>query len=213
MNSLRINSQRPAAAARIARPSVRPIGALRPAASLARLLAGEDNAAMSDPPKREWHQFSLRTLLLFVVVVSVIFAAMRIATPAWASAVISATVLTLLFSIVLAVFKRPFWIGFAICGTFYLGFVKTPFAKEFVDNLVTTHAVAFLRDRFHPYSDYPSTRLPGASAATQASANRASDDYDEMRRNTRLIGECLCTLILGTLGGTLARFAVRRPCP
>ena len=99
-------------------------------------------------------QFSLRAILLLFVAVSLAAAAMRFATAAWASAVVTATVLTLLVSVALAASsrgeRRSFWIGFAVCGAGYFGFITTPIASEYVERLATTKAVIFLCERIHP---------------------------------------------------------------
>ena len=92
------------------------------------LPAPADNSAMeaeptkAEPPKlkRRWFQFSLRALLIFVVAACFAFAAMKNATYAWTTGVVTVTVLVLIASIALAfsspIDRRPFWTGFAVCG-------------------------------------------------------------------------------------------------
>jgi hypothetical protein len=139
-------------------------------------------------------QFSLRTLLGIVVAVSFALAAMRSATEGWAITTVSVTVLLLLFSVVLAAYRRPFWVGFAICGIGYLMLTVIPFTSELNSFLVTSQSVWYLQTKLHPVTDYPA-------------AGRA---YGNMTEYFRLIGDCLWALILGTFGGMLARFAARR---
>jgi hypothetical protein len=154
---------------------------------------------------RHW-QFSLRTILLFVVAASLALAAMRYATPAWASAIITATVFTLLLSTALAACtrgdRRSFWFGFAICGIGYFAVVMTPVAPEIKEQLATTRAVTFLRDSFHPLENVASNQGYPPSPTTW--------EWDQMAVSFRLIGQCLWALILATLGGSLVRWIVLR---
>jgi hypothetical protein len=150
----------------------------------------------ADPHKRKrrWFQFSLRTLLIAVVAFSFALAAMRFATDGWAFATVSIAVFLLLFSVVQAVYGRPFWVGFSICVWGYLALMVTPLASELFSCLVTTQSVWFLQNRFHPLTGY----APGGT------------DYARMTGDFRLIGQCLWALILATIGGMIARFAAGR---
>jgi hypothetical protein len=151
-------------------------------------------------------QFSLRTILLFVVAASVALAAMRFATAAWVSVIVTATMLTLFVSVALAVCRRGerryFWIGFAICGTGYFAVAMTPF--QFVEHLATSKAVTFLRDKFHPYPYLPPLKNP-RDALERTTRDNLWRDYEERTANFRWIGECVWTLILATLGGMFVR--------
>ena len=164
-------------------------------------------------------RFRLRTLLLFIVAASFALAAMRFATAAWASAIVTATVLTLLVSIALAVCtsgeRRSFWIGFAICGNVYLLGVTESIkllAPEIVVNLATTRAVAFLRESFHPQRSYmdgqsPKPLLP--LLPSQESSQTTSDFYDRwsdgsyhvMAVNFDLIGQSIWALFSARSAG------------
>src|SRR5437868_8447080 len=110
---------------------------------------------------QRFFHFSLRTLLLFVVAASLALAAMRYATSAWASGIVTLTVLLLIASVALAGcsggVRRPFWVGFAICGIGYFALVMSPYplAPEILETLGTSRSVVFLRDKFHPAEDYP----------------------------------------------------------
>jgi hypothetical protein len=140
-------------------------------------------------------QFRLRTLMIGVVALSYALAAMRFATPAWATATVSVTVFLLLFSIVLAVYRRPFWVGFAICGNVYLAIAMMPVSpalmdlRNLIETLITTRSVRFLLQQFHP-NDLSS--------------------YSEHYSNFMQIGQCLWALIIATVGGMIARFAAGR---
>jgi hypothetical protein len=182
---------------------------------LLRLTTAKDNAAMEASRRI---QFSLRTLLIGVVAVAFVLAAMRSANSAWASAVVSITILWLVFSIVLAAYKQPFWIGFAICGISYFVLVESRFASEFVDRLFTTRSAASLRDLFHPQADYfppgwMEANLKGSGGGNnfnQIAVWNGNNKWQEMAENFRLMGICLWALILAALGGLLAQFAARR---
>lgn len=189
--------------------------------------------------RRHFFRFSLRTLLLFVFATSLALAAMRYATTAWASSVVTVTVLTLLASFVLAACRRgerrSFWIGIAICGTGYFVVVTSPYllAPEILRTLATSRAVALLRDNFHSPQGYPIPIDPGMYTAanpgrampagpfypvppdapllpSQAHSNDDTSDYATMTTNFLLIGQCIWTLIFAALGGMLARFAAGR---
>jgi hypothetical protein len=200
------------------------------------LPAPADNAAMeTEQPKtelpkrkRRWFQFSLRTLLIGVVAASLALAAMRYSTSAWTTGVVTVTILLLIASTALAfssrIDRRPFWIGFAVCGWAYLvvigstGFV----APEFALRLATTKSVEFLRDKFHPPEDFnePQQRFRFAPALpllpsqviknTYSYQTDTDNDYPAVAWNFLLIGHCLWAIILATLGGVLARFAAGR---
>jgi hypothetical protein len=187
--------------------------------------------------ERRRFQFSLRTLLIFIVAASLALAAMRYSTAAWTTGVVTVTILLLLGSIMLAFSsrsdRRPFWIGFAVCGVAYLivvgstGFV----APEFVLRLATTKSVEFLRDKLHPPSDFveylpggppgsPRQRvfyspalplLPSQVIKNTYSYQSDTDErYGAIAWNFLLIGDCLWALLLGMFGGMLAQFAARR---
>src|SRR5258708_23161288 len=69
-------------------------------------------------------RFRLRTLLLFVVAMSIASAARRWATFASACAIASTTAIALAGAMVLAIYAphstRPFWVGFVFVGGGYL---------------------------------------------------------------------------------------------
>ena len=180
----------------------------------------------AEPPKRKrrWFQFSLRTLLLFIVAASLALAAMRYSTSAWATGAVTLTVIILLFSAAIGASssgdRRAFWIGFAICGSGYL-VVTMSFVPEFVERLATSQAVAFLRDRFHPPSEFQSqpTLAPDTPAALMPSQLGIvpgssiplwlidfGEDYKMMSAHFVLIGQCTWALILATVGGMLTQF-------
>jgi hypothetical protein len=64
-----------------------------------------------------------------------------------------------------------------------------PFMSELRSFLITSELVWFLQQKIHP----------------EAGA------YSNIPEHLRLIGDCLWTLFLGTVGGTVAQFAASRP--
>ena len=149
------------------------------------------------PPPRRRFQFRLRTLMIGVVAASFAMAAIRYATIGWAIATVSVTVFSLLFSVVLAAYRRPFWVGFAICGIGYLMLAMVPFMSDLHDLLFTYRARTFLQTLLHSPADYP-----------------AAGAYGNFLYQFRFICECLWALVFALLGGMLARFAAgRSPCP
>ncbi len=170
-------------------------------------------------------QFSLRALLLGVVAVSFTLGAMRYATPAWTTGVVTFTILLLIASIALSITsridRRSFWIGFAVCGWAYLVVVGSAgvIAPEFALRLATTKSVEYLRDKFHPPDDFngpqqsfrfaPALPLLPSQVIKNTYGYQADTDkdYSAISWNLLLIGHCLWALIIASFGGVLARFA------
>jgi hypothetical protein len=149
---------------------------------------------MPDQPSPRRHfQFRLRTLMIAVTAAGLAMAALHFATSGWAIATVSVTVSLLLFSIVPAAYRRPFWVGFAICGIGYLVLMVASFASELRSYLITKQSVWFLQQMLHPVSNYP-----------------AAGAYELVPAEFNLIGDCLWALILGFAGGILAQFIATR---
>jgi hypothetical protein len=133
------------------------------------------------PSPRRRVQFRLRTLLIGVAAVAFGAAALRFG---WAKETISATVLLLLLSIVLAVYGRPFWMGFAICGVGYFLLTVGPFAQELHSSSITRDFAQLIRRLANPPIVY-------------------GNQFD-------LMCDSLWSLILGVVGGVLAQFTASR---
>jgi hypothetical protein len=129
-----------------------------------------------------------------MVAASLAFAAMKFATLGWAIATASVTVLLLLFSVVLAAYRRPFWVGFAICGIGYLMLAEMPFMSALRSFLITSQSVWFLLERLHPVTDYQFNR----------------DAYNLLAERFQVITDCFSALILASVGGLLAQFAAAK---
>jgi hypothetical protein len=157
-------------------------------------------------------QYRLRTILLLFVAASVALAAMRSASAAWASSIVTATVLAMLASIALAIGsgRRSFWIGFAVCGTGYFAVVMTPIPPQITDHLATSQAMRFLRDKFLPQPAYRMKNPPTPTASEYIAMSAEGEEWNSRATNFRWIGECIWTLILGALGGVLVRFVAGR---
>ena len=175
--------------------------------------------------KQRRFQFSLRALLVFIAAVSLALAAMRIATPGWASGAVSVTVGVFVIAIAIGIgssgVRRVFWVAFAACGSAYL-IVTMSFHQEFVEQLVTSKIVAAARDAFHPPSDFTNgpivqTPPPLVSRLTSGTPGIVygewlvvyGDDYAIMNTNFVLIGQCIWSLILAMLGGSVGRIVAR----
>lgn len=174
------------------------------------------------PAHNRRFQFSLRSLLIFIVAASLALAAMRFATDAWTTAVASVTILSLLFSVVLAVYARPFCVGFVICCGGYLLALSTPIAQSFTGGrLFTTQITTYLCDAIHPKTDYSFAEprgvpIPGGGGYTYPAVALppgkigTSQDYAKLTTNFSIIAHLLWSLILGAFGGMLAEFAAGR---
>jgi hypothetical protein len=146
---------------------------------------------MADQPTpRRRFQFRLRTLLIAVTAVSFGAAAIRFGTRGWVTGTVSVTVLLVLASVVLAAYRRPFWLGFAVFSSGYLMLTVSPFEFSKLHYLLfTSQSLQFLLEKLHdygPYNDGPNQFL--------------------------IMGECLWAIIIGFTGGMLAQFVAGRSC-
>jgi hypothetical protein len=90
-------------------------------------------------------RFHIGTLLILALILGVGFAALRESDETWDSSIFSLTLGMLLISILLAIHRtenrRAFWLGFALFGSAYLGFLLVPSIES---RLMTTKALDFL---------------------------------------------------------------------
>ena len=90
-------------------------------------------------------RFNIASLLGFILVLGVGFAALREASDLWESGVFTLTLAALLISILLAIHRtekrRAFWLGFAVFGSAYLGLSLVPSIEP---RLITTKVLAYL---------------------------------------------------------------------
>src|SRR5262245_1390595 len=98
-------------------------------------------------------RFSLLTLLVAVLLISVACAAVASGSDLWAWIVVTATVLALLIATVGALYlpgkRRAFAGGFAICGWGYLLLVQGPWSASVTPRLLTTVALNHLQSALH----------------------------------------------------------------
>jgi hypothetical protein len=90
-------------------------------------------------------RFHIGTLVILVLLLGVGFAALRESDETWDSGIFSLTLAVLLTSILLAIHRtekrRPFWLGFALFRSAYLGLSLVPSIES---RLITTHTLAYL---------------------------------------------------------------------
>ena len=88
-------------------------------------------------------RFSIRGLMVVIVLLCLAFAALRFPTPFWANVWYSVTVAALTLAVPAAVYRRgeqrAFWVGFATCGWLYFVLALAPwFQTEVGFQLATT---------------------------------------------------------------------------
>jgi hypothetical protein len=89
-------------------------------------------------------RFHLGTIVIFILLFAIAFAALRESNVTWDSSIFSLTLGVLLISTLLAIHRtesrRAFWLGFALSGSTYLGLSLFPSIET---RLITTKALAF----------------------------------------------------------------------
>ncbi len=160
-------------------------------------------------------QYSMRTLLLVALVVSLFCTALANPTQMWDEVIFTLTTAMLLTSAVMAaVGRRSFALGFAVTGWLYFALV---FIGNYREDMLTDRAVRWLCETLcddisvsNPYVDLNILTLPPPSELPT---------YTTAEPNPRLtvpayypiIGHCLFTLILATIGGLAATWLQRPP--
>jgi hypothetical protein len=78
-------------------------------------------------------RFSIRGLMVVIVLLCLAFAALRFHTPLWANIWFSSTLAALTLAVPAAVYRRgdqrAFWVGFAVCGWVYFILALAPWIK------------------------------------------------------------------------------------
>jgi hypothetical protein len=78
-------------------------------------------------------RFSIRGLMVVIVLLCLAFAALRFPTPLWANIWFSLTVAALTLAVPAAVYRRgdqrAFWVGFAVCGWVYFILALAPWMQ------------------------------------------------------------------------------------
>jgi hypothetical protein len=98
---------------------------------------------------------SIAGLMVVVLISALGVAALKAATPLWASIVLTTTLALLGLAILGAMFRsgdrRAFWAGFAVFGWGYLTLAFGPwFATEIEPKLATSLAIARMHEKLHP---------------------------------------------------------------
>jgi hypothetical protein len=88
-------------------------------------------------------RFSIRGLMVMIVLLCIAFAALRYPTPLWANVWYSMSVASITLAVPAAIYRRSeqraFWVGFAICGWVYFILALAPWMQgEAGFQLVTT---------------------------------------------------------------------------
>ena len=179
-------------------------------------------------------RFNIASLLGIILVLGVGFAAFRESSDLWESGVFTLALAALLTSILLAVHRaekrQAFWIGFALFGSAYLGFVLVPSIES---RLITTKALAYVRSNVFDrslkintvqhtgsWSLAPRNQVqnPGKNAAGSdgivvshevwlfdRTSGRRLNGWNGTTKNFVRIGHSLFALLFGMLGGQLSR--------
>jgi hypothetical protein len=104
-------------------------------------------------------RFSIRSLLVFILICGVAFAALKESTDWWERGAFSLTVASLVVSVLLAIHRggerRAFWLGFALVGCCYLGLSLIPQVES---RFISSRALAELH-----------AKLPGQPISWDAS--------------------------------------------
>jgi hypothetical protein len=179
-------------------------------------------------------RFTLAELMAAVIFIELGFAALRSASPLWASAVFTLTVAVLLVAVLGAMARRGrarmTWAGFALFGRVYLGTTFGPWAtvhgvtappyvtrwpldywdsKLWSVHRVETHQSGEeLFSRFTPVLPPPPVAAPlsPALAPTPRAPLVLTPDAFQFRR----IGHCLAAILFGLVGAVLGRLLATR---
>lgn len=155
---------------------------------------------------------SIAGLMGAIVVIAVGTAALRSASPRWASAVFTLTLGVLATAVLGARYarrqRRPFWAGFALFGWGYATLAFGPWFSEHVGSkLLTTDAIEHVFQRVNPDMG------PVPSEAGTSPPNRVYVRHDpaapslttiESSEHFQRIGQSLCALLAGLVGGLVA---------
>jgi hypothetical protein len=95
-----------------------------------------------------WLRFNIASLIVFVLICGVAFAALKESSEIWEQGVFSVTVLTLIAAVLLAIHtrdaRRAFWLGFALLGGCYLVFSLVPPIES---RLLSTQGFSYLHSK------------------------------------------------------------------
>jgi hypothetical protein len=108
-------------------------------------------------------RFSIRGLMVVIVLLCVSIAALRFPTPLWANFLFSLTVAALTLAVPAAIYRRgeqrAFWVGFAICGWVYFMLALSPWSpREAGFQLATTTILDLMSPHIVP-KNFPPSKL------------------------------------------------------
>lgn len=188
------------------------------------------------PAKPSWFQFSIKALLGLAAFVAAACAALLNASEWWASATCTITLVVLLVAVLRSVFRRgpsrAFWLGFAIFGWAYV--LLTFWPQSDPTSPCQRHLLTTKLSKWAYFELLPLVRTPPSEPiplppVPRTSGGGATVEFrDQVRDEFRLawdsavpaapqtyypdytpflsIAEWLWTLLLGMLGGILARY-------
>jgi hypothetical protein len=178
-------------------------------------------------------RFSIRRLMIFIVVSAIGLAALRNANELWAETMLMTALIAVGVAILGAVFsrgrERAWWVGFALFGGCYLTLSDAPWIGDaFRHRLITTSLLGDLRNlMFGSNVRYlliekqaledeiakvqPATRIYDPVVASMRNSLKAIQDQLNNNRNVarrydhfHSIGHALFALLAGLMGGTVA---------
>jgi hypothetical protein len=161
-------------------------------------------------------RFNIASLLVFVLILGIGFAALRESSELWDSGLFTLTLGVLLVSILLSVHRtvsrRAFWLGFALFGWTYLALSQVPSIES---RLATTKLLAYLDSKVPGRTQ---TFFTGTFEDVTATVGLDSDDgtiflnrsagpgLGGTSESFMRIGHSLVVLIVALLGGLLSQF-------
>jgi hypothetical protein len=154
---------------------------------------------VNDEGSSKKFRFSLLALMGLVLLAALGCAALRYASPVWASCLFTVGLISVLFSGTAAFcaepMSRPFWIGATLCGGGYLLWAFWLDATV-GPPLANTMLAAYLEPRLH---------LAGRDTVWFNSPPEGLRPGKTGPREFRQVANCLAAFVVGLVGGTLAR--------
>jgi hypothetical protein len=146
-------------------------------------------------------RFSLLRLFEFVGFVAVGCAALTTPTRVWSAAISVIAYLLLPYSVFSAVYGRsagrPFWLGFTVLAWGYLALDHVGKAERPPNLLTTQHLQNLILG--------PPPPLPANAEMVDVLSSPAYQEYASAEKHFGIIAHWLWTLLLGFIGGLLAR--------
>jgi hypothetical protein len=159
-------------------------------------------------------RFSIRGLMVVIVLLCLAFAALRFPTPLWANIWFSLTVAALTLAVPAAVYRRgeqrAFWVGFAVCGWVYFILALAPWmegeagfqlATTTILDLMSPHIVQKIAPVEPP--PWQVWNIPDDSPASSRSVRYVTLISPELYLH---IGHAFFCILIALLGGVIVRY-------